>query len=75
MEEIAKPVLESIGLDVDLYSTLGNLAISDQQLIELARVIIERPKLLRSCIDGPVMDGERVIWNSSRKIPEGTWGS
>lgn len=46
MEEIARPVLESIGLDVDLYSTLGDLAISDQQLIELARVIIERPKLL-----------------------------
>ena len=32
-------------------------------------------KMLRSCIDGPVMDGEKVIWNSSRKIPEGTWGS
>ncbi|MSZ46263.1 MAG: ATP-binding cassette domain-containing protein, partial [Actinobacteria bacterium] len=46
MEEIARPVLQSIGLDVDLYSTLGDLAISDQQLIELARVIIEKPKLL-----------------------------
>ena len=46
MEEIARPVLESIGLKVDLYATLGELAISDQQLIELARVIIERPKLL-----------------------------
>ena len=32
-------------------------------------------KMFRSCIDGPVMDGEKVIWNSSRKIPEGTWGS
>ena len=46
MEEIAGPVLESIGLNVDLYATLGDLAISDQQLIELARVIIEKPKLL-----------------------------
>jgi ABC-type sugar transport system ATPase subunit len=46
MEEIAGPVLQSIGLDVNLYSTLGDLAISDQQLIELARVIIEKPKLL-----------------------------
>ena len=32
-------------------------------------------KMTRSCIDGPVMDGERVIWGSSRQIPEGTWGS
>ena len=32
-------------------------------------------KMLRSCIDGPVMDGEKVIWGSSRQIPEGTWGS
>lgn len=46
MEEIALPVLESIGLEVDLRSPLSELAISDQQLIELARVIIEKPKLL-----------------------------
>lgn len=32
-------------------------------------------KMMRSCIDGPVMDGEKVIWNSARKIPEGTWGA
>jgi len=32
-------------------------------------------KMMRSCIDGPVMDGKRVIWGSSRQIPEGTWGS
>lgn len=32
-------------------------------------------KMTRSCIDGPVMDGERVVWDSPRKIPEGTWGS
>lgn len=32
-------------------------------------------KMTRSCIDGPVMDGSKVIWNSSRKIPEGTWGA
>lgn len=32
-------------------------------------------KMTRSCIDGPVMDGERVIWGSSRLIPEGTWGA
>jgi dihydroorotate dehydrogenase electron transfer subunit len=32
-------------------------------------------KMTRSCIDGPVMDGEKVIWDNRRKIPEGTWGS
>ena len=32
-------------------------------------------KMTRSCIDGPVMDGEKVIWDSRRRIPEGTWGS
>ena len=32
-------------------------------------------KMTRSCIDGPVMDGERVIWGSARTIPDGTWGA
>ena len=32
-------------------------------------------KMTRSCIDGPVMDGSRVVWNSNRQIPEGTWGA
>ena len=32
-------------------------------------------KMSRSCIDGPVVDGSKVIWGSSRKIPEGTWGA
>ena len=46
MAEIAIPVLKSIGLDVDLKQIVGELALSDQQLIELARVLIEKPKLL-----------------------------
>jgi len=32
-------------------------------------------RMLRSCIDGPVVAGERVIWNAKRTIPEGTWGA
>lgn len=32
-------------------------------------------KMSRSCIDGPVVDGSKVIWGSNRRIPEGTWGS
>jgi ribose transport system ATP-binding protein len=46
MAEIAIPVLKSIGLEVDLYQKVGELTLSDQQLIELARVLIEKPKLL-----------------------------
>jgi len=38
--------LKSIGLEVDLYQKVGELALSDHQLIELARVLIEKPKLL-----------------------------
>jgi dihydroorotate dehydrogenase electron transfer subunit len=32
-------------------------------------------RMLRSCIDGPVMDGSKVIWDSKRRIPEGTLGA
>ncbi len=32
-------------------------------------------RMVRSCIEGPVVDGERVVWDSNRKIPEGTWGA
>ena len=32
-------------------------------------------RMLRSCIDGPVVDAETVIWDSKRSIPEGTWGA
>ena len=32
-------------------------------------------KMQRSCIEGPVVDGARVVFGSDRKIPEGTWGA
>ena len=32
-------------------------------------------RMSRTCIDGPVMDGANVIWNSRGTIPEGTWGA
>ena len=32
-------------------------------------------RMLRSCIDGPVVAGESVIWSAKRTIPEGTWGA
>jgi dihydroorotate dehydrogenase electron transfer subunit len=31
-------------------------------------------RMLRTCIDGPVVDGAMVSWDSKRKIPDGTWG-
>ena len=31
-------------------------------------------RMSRTCIDGPVMDGSSVVWNSKGIIPEGTWG-
>ena len=32
-------------------------------------------KMARSCIEGPVVDGSKVIWGSERRIPDGTWGA
>ncbi|MEN9325360.1 MAG: hypothetical protein RL414_1114 [Actinomycetota bacterium] len=32
-------------------------------------------RMSRTCIDGPVMDGANVVWDSKRKIPEGTFGA
>lgn len=32
-------------------------------------------RMSRSCIEGPVVDGSKVIWGSSRALPEGTWGA
>jgi dihydroorotate dehydrogenase electron transfer subunit len=31
-------------------------------------------KMQRTCIEGPVVDGSKVIWGSSRSIPHGTLG-
>ncbi|MFM1788675.1 MAG: hypothetical protein RLZZ12_24 [Actinomycetota bacterium] len=31
-------------------------------------------RMQRSCIEGPVVDGSKVIWGSSRSIPQGTLG-
>jgi len=31
-------------------------------------------RMVRTCIEGPVMDGSKVTWSKSRKIPDGVWG-
>jgi dihydroorotate dehydrogenase electron transfer subunit len=31
-------------------------------------------RMVRTCIEGPVMDGSKVTWRKSREVPEGVWG-
>jgi ribose transport system ATP-binding protein len=46
MRRQAAPLLERVGLDVDVDVSVGNLPIGERQLIELCRVLLERPRLL-----------------------------
>ena len=46
MERRARPVLARLGLDVDLDLPVGRVSIAERQLIELARVLLERSRVL-----------------------------
>ena len=46
MRRQAAPLLERVGLEVDVDVPVGNLPIGERQLIELCRVLLERPRLL-----------------------------
>lgn len=46
MEQHCRPVLQALGLTVDLRVPLGRLSIGERQLVELARVLLEEPRLL-----------------------------
>jgi ABC-type sugar transport system ATPase subunit len=46
MRERSRNLVERLGLDVDLDAPLARLSIGEQQLVELARVLLETPKLL-----------------------------
>ena len=46
MERRARPVLVRLGLDVELDVPVGTVSIAERQLIELARVLLEHPKVL-----------------------------
>ena len=46
MREIAAPVVSRIGLECPLDATVGTLGLSDRQLVELARVLIESPRII-----------------------------
>ena len=46
MERRARPVLDRLGLDIDLDMPVGRLSIAERQLVELARVLLEQPRVL-----------------------------
>ncbi|MHA5051415.1 sugar ABC transporter ATP-binding protein [Streptomyces sp. SD15] len=46
MDRAARPVLAELGLDVDPAANLGELPLADQQLTEIARALLRRPKVL-----------------------------
>jgi ribose transport system ATP-binding protein len=46
MLEQARPVLRRVGLDVDPDALVGELDIDERQLVEICRLLIERPRVL-----------------------------
>jgi ABC-type sugar transport system ATPase subunit len=46
MTREALPVLAELGVDVDLRRNLGALSLADRQLIEIARALLTRPRVL-----------------------------
>ncbi len=46
MKERSRNLLDRLGLKVDVEAPLGRLTIGEQQLVELARVLLEEPRLL-----------------------------
>jgi ABC-type sugar transport system ATPase subunit len=46
MRERSREMLDRLGLRVDVEGPVGNLSIGEQQLVELARVLLEEPRLL-----------------------------
>jgi ABC-type sugar transport system ATPase subunit len=46
MRELSREMLDRLGLHVDVEAPVGRLSIGEQQLVELARVLLEQPRLL-----------------------------
>ena len=46
MRRRASPVMARLGLDVDPDVSVGDLGIAERQLVEICRVLIERPRVL-----------------------------
>ena len=46
MRDSSREILDRLGLHVDVEAPVGALSIGEQQLVELARVLLEEPRLL-----------------------------
>ncbi len=46
MEDLSRDLLDWLGLRVDVRTPVSRLSIGEQQLVELARVLLEEPRLL-----------------------------
>lgn len=46
MERAARPVLDELGLDVPVRARVGTLSLADQQLLEIARALLQEPRVL-----------------------------
>ena len=46
MRRAAQPMLEMIGLDVDVNRSVDSLRLGEQQLVEITRALLEDPKIL-----------------------------
>jgi ABC-type sugar transport system ATPase subunit len=46
MQRQAQPVLEAVGLDVQLDRRVGTLRLAEQQLVEIARALLDQPRIL-----------------------------
>jgi ABC-type sugar transport system ATPase subunit len=46
MERLARPVLTELGLSLPLTAKVGELDIADQQLLEIGRALLARPRVL-----------------------------
>ena len=46
MRDLSAPLLDQLGLHVDVYAPVGSLTIGEQQLVELSRVMLEEPRVL-----------------------------
>jgi ABC-type sugar transport system ATPase subunit len=46
MERRARPVLARLGLDLDPATPVGGASVAERQLVELARVLLEHPRVL-----------------------------
>jgi ABC-type sugar transport system ATPase subunit len=46
LDQQARPVLERLGLQVEMHAPVGELALADQQLLEIGRALLARPRVL-----------------------------